>query len=55
MLLPVNCEMSEWTKCSASCGPEDQTREILTQPKNGGTKCGDLKKSCYHPACKGKF
>ena len=56
MLVPVNCKMSDWGECSASCGEGAiKTREIEIQPENGGTECGDLTKSCNHPACTGKF
>ena len=57
MLLPVNCKMSEWGQCSASCGEGAiKTRKIEIQPENGGTECPqDVTESCILPACRGKF
>ena len=56
MLVPVNCRMSNWGQCSASCGEDAiKTREIVSQPENGGTECGAVTESCNYPACRGKF
>ena len=58
MLLPVNCKMSEWGQCSASCGEgATKTRTKLIEAKNGGTECPQqhVTESCILPACRGKF
>ena len=56
MLVPVNCKMSDWGECSASCGEGAiKTREIEIEPENGGTECEHLTESCNLPACRGKF
>ena len=57
MLVPVkkNCKLGDWGKCKKPCGPEDQTREILIQPENGGTACEEVTKSCNNPECISKF
>ena len=59
MLVPVNCKMSDWGECSASCGEGAiKTREIEIEAANGGTDCKDrehVTESCNLPACRGKF
>ena len=58
MLVPVNCKMSDWGECSASCGEGIKTREIEIEAAHNGTDCPDrehVTKSCNYPACPGKF
>ena len=59
MLLPVNCKMSDWGQCSATCGVDAiKTRIVEIEVANGGTDCPDrenVTKSCNLPACRGKF
>ena len=59
MLVPVNCKMSDWGQCSASCGEDAiKTRHVLIEAKYGGTECPDkdhVTESCNLPACRGKF
>ena len=39
---PVNCQWSNWGKCSTTCGPGQQTRTIQVQAQNGGTECSGV-------------
>jgi len=55
---PVNCVMSKfsgWSDCTKVCGGgvKQQTRSILTQPKNGGNTCDNVmdSKSCNTGTC----
>ena len=47
----INCVQSEWSACSASCGPGTQTRTVITPASNGGTPCGDASRSCNNGVC----
>ena len=59
--LPVDCEVSStWTSCSRTCNPGDgswknnpgrQTRQIITNPKNGGKECPETSRICNDRAC----
>jgi hypothetical protein len=50
---PVHCKLSDWTPCSAQCGPTgERERKVLVEPSNGGTACGALKEACNtHLTC----
>merc|ERR1711971_416087 len=54
-IVPVNCKMSDWGECSASCGEGIKTREIEIEAAHGGTDCPDreiVTESCGSlPAC----
>ncbi|XP_078494013.1 spondin-1-like, partial [Ciona intestinalis] len=44
---PIDCKVGPWSKfrtCSASCGGgrKTRTREIITRPQHGGTRCPAL-------------
>jgi len=47
-LLPVDCEVADWTQneCTVSCGHGDrlEKREIISPPKNKGANCPALQK-----------
>merc|ERR1712029_1013578 len=48
----VNCEWSDWSKCSKDCGFGIQTREIAVQAENGGKQCrGETTKHCHLKHC----
>jgi uncharacterized protein YegL len=54
----VNCVLSEWSgwsKCSADCegGQQIETRDIITEPANGGTMCDTVEatRSCHTFSC----
>ncbi len=49
---PVNCEWSDWSACSASCGGGTQTRTILIEANYGGLECeGSASRACNTQAC----
>ena len=51
----MNCQMSDWTSCSSSCGPGQMSRKIIQQAKNGGVECEkQLVKECNLRVCPGK-
>jgi hypothetical protein len=40
---PVDCKMGEWSSfssCDSSTGKQTRTRQVSTQPLNGGSSCG---------------
>ncbi len=55
---PVDCEVdkwSDWTPCSKTCGggTQNRTRDVKTQPKNGGKACPVLTETqaCNEQGC----
>ena len=49
---PIDCEWSEWSECSADCGPGTQTREIVVEAQYGGLECeGEAEQACYAGDC----
>jgi hypothetical protein len=49
---PIDCEWSEWSECSADCGPGTQTREIVVEAQYGGLECeGEAEQECYSGDC----
>lgn len=47
----VDCQLSDWSDCSVSCGEGTQTRTITQAPANGGAACEDLSQSCNLGDC----
>jgi hypothetical protein len=45
----IDCQMSEWTKCSKTCSEGIQTREKILDPMNGGKPCGPIVQTCKIP------
>jgi hypothetical protein len=41
VISPIDCQWSDWSECSLSCGGGTQTRIIETYPSNGGQECGN--------------
>jgi len=48
---PVDCQVSEWSECSAECGGGSRTRTILVEPQNGGAPCPPLVEECNTDPC----
>jgi hypothetical protein len=55
---PVDCALSEWggwSKCTKDCegGVQQETRAIITKPKNGGEQCDSVaaERSCNTGSC----
>lgn len=48
---PVDCVVSSFGACSASCGGGTQTRTIITPPANGGAACPALSQACNTQPC----
>ena len=48
---PVDCAVSAWSACSASCGGGTQTRTVTTAAAYGGAACPTLSQSCNTQAC----
>jgi len=49
---PVDCVMSEWSACSATCGGGTRTRTVVTPAQFGGQACGSLEEACNTQSCK---
>lgn len=47
----IDCQLSDWSQCSAICGGGTQTRTIIQEPQNGGLACGPLTQSCNTDPC----
>lgn len=51
---PINCILSDWTTCSATCGGGTQTRSITQYPNSTGTPCppeSELTRTCNTQPC----
>ena len=56
ILLAVNCQMSEWGPCNATCGEGAiKTRNITIPAKNGGIECQHVTEFCHLQPCPGKL
>ena len=51
MPTPVDCQMSDWSECSATCGGGTQTRTITQEPNAFGQACGELTRECNTQTC----
>jgi hypothetical protein len=47
----VDCSVSEWTECDASCGGGKQTRTVITPQGGRGNSCPPLSQPCNTRAC----
>lgn len=47
----VDCQVSDWGACSASCGGGTKTRTVITQPKGNGAICPVLTTPCNTQQC----
>ena len=47
----VNCVVSRWSDCSATCGGGTQTRTVITPPSKGGAECPALSQPCNTYVC----
>jgi hypothetical protein len=47
----VDCQVSGWSGCSASCGGGTQTRTVTAQAQNGGKACPPLSQQCNAQPC----
>ena len=52
-LCPVDCVVSEWSNCSATCGSGTRTRTIITPGMNGGNICPEIIQTCNTQPCIG--
>jgi hypothetical protein len=50
-IIPVNCEVSEWSRCSTFCGGGIKKRRIVMQPGGGGEECPLLQEECNIHDC----
>ena len=56
-LFSENCEYTEWSTCSKTCGGGKQQRQIKVDAKNGGKVCDKelLKRDCKEKKCPSKW
>jgi hypothetical protein len=47
----VNCQVSDWGNCSASCGGGVRSRYVTANPQNGGAACPSLQEACNQQPC----
>jgi len=48
----VDCQWSNWSKCSKTCGTGKKTRTIQIPPQNGGKECsGPSQENCNTQSC----
>jgi hypothetical protein len=47
----IDCKVGEWGACSKTCGGGVKTRNVITEPKNGGASCGSLEERCNTQNC----
>ena len=52
-----NCEYTDWSICSKSCGGGKQVREIKVDAEDGGKACNKepLEKDCKQNKCPSKW
>jgi hypothetical protein len=50
---PIDCVLSEWGGCSATCGGGERTRTVTQEPDYGGIVCGALTEECNTQTCEG--
>lgn len=48
---PIDCVMSDWSKCDKDCGGGIQTRTVTKEAANGGKACGEKTQKCNTDAC----
>ncbi len=46
-----DCQVSEWSNCSVSCGGGTQTRTVIKQPTGTGLSCPTLSQNCNTQSC----
>ncbi len=46
-----DCQVSDWSTCSTSCGGGSQTRTITQQSSGSGSECPTLSQSCNTTPC----
>ena len=49
--LSVDCQLSEWGQCNATCGPGKKHRSIEVPAQNGGHHCEELTQTCNEGKC----
>ena len=56
LYVSVDCEWSEWSSCSQTCGPAQASRSILISAEHGGQNCtGARSRYCNAEKCPGKI